>query len=110
MQCQCRGAPAAVLVSLLLAVALCQAAAEYSQLWGRNGERWRRNSRIVDQSYAGYGGGSPPVRAEGDVPPGFWDPRPHPTWPLCPPNGDATLTCLPARKVASFSLCMLCQL
>lgn len=53
----CRCAAAAQLLALLLAAALQQAAAEYSQLWGMNGGRWTPSSRIVDHSYAGYGGG-----------------------------------------------------
>ncbi|KAL4427839.1 hypothetical protein ABPG75_001928 [Micractinium tetrahymenae] len=60
MQCSPRRLTAAapLLVAVALAAALSQATAEYSQLWGRSGEKWRPNSRIVDQSRAGYGAGA----------------------------------------------------
>lgn len=54
---RCRQALAVQLLAVLFAVSVLKAAAEDSQLWGRNGEKWRPNSRIVDHSYAGYGGG-----------------------------------------------------
>jgi len=49
--------PTAALLVLLLASALEPSAADTSRLWGRKGEKWSARGRLVDFSYAGYGGG-----------------------------------------------------
>lgn len=43
-----------VVVSLFVWHPASIAGAEYSQLWGRQGELWRADSRLPDFSYAGY--------------------------------------------------------
>ncbi|MCX7008884.1 MAG: glycosyl hydrolase family 28-related protein, partial [Kiritimatiellaeota bacterium] len=55
------------LVASLLANCGMGAAAEYSALWGRNGELWTPQSRLPDFSWAGYhcGEKAPPVLSPG---------------------------------------------
>lgn len=45
---------AAISVVLSLTASAWLSAAEYSQLWGRSGEKWSPESRLPDFSYAGY--------------------------------------------------------
>jgi hypothetical protein len=47
---------------LLLGFALPASAAQYSELWGKKGEKWSPQGRLPDFSYAGYrcGQGEPP--------------------------------------------------
>lgn len=54
---------ACVVFSLCSSSTLCAPAAEYSQLWGRQGELWRADGRLPDFSYAGYHRGERPLPA-----------------------------------------------
>jgi hypothetical protein len=57
-------------VSVAEAAPATKAGPRYSKLWGREGERWKADSRLTDFSYAGYHRGEKaiPVRkAEADV-------------------------------------------
>lgn len=59
---------AALLVTaVLLPVGAQPQPVQYSELWGKNGERWNAGSRLPDFSFAGYRRGERPLPA---VPPG----------------------------------------
>ena len=47
--------------ALCLIAATAATAAETSELWGKNGEKWRPQSRLPDFSYAGYHCGEAPL-------------------------------------------------
>ncbi|HEY3322569.1 MAG TPA: glycosyl hydrolase family 28-related protein [Planctomycetota bacterium] len=56
--------PTVLLALLILLSGVCFAAddkAEYSELWGKNGEKWNPSGRLPDFSYAGYRMGEVPI-------------------------------------------------
>ncbi len=56
-----RGIIRTMLSVLVLGLAASSSAAQYSRLWGTNGESWSPESRLPDFSYAGYRRGEEPI-------------------------------------------------
>ena len=64
------GKLAVIIICFGLSVSLNANAVQYSELWGKNGEKWTAKSRLPDFSYAGYSSGEksiPVVRVTANV-------------------------------------------